>query len=76
MFVHPRVPDLIASYINAFAEGALEKLVWLGHRSDWADSERIIQASFVDVNVVHDAGLPDHEIMVLATSPKSRTARQ
>jgi hypothetical protein len=70
MFVYPRVPSLIASYINTYADGALEKLVWLGHRSDWADCEKIILDSFTDVNVLHDAGLPDHEIMVVATSPK------
>jgi len=75
MFVYPRVPQLIASYVSTFADGALEKLVWLGHRSDWADCQKIIYDSFVDVNVVHDAGLPDHEIMVVATSPKPRTAR-
>jgi len=75
MFVYPRVPELIASYVNAFADGALETLVWLGHRSDWADCEKILYDSFVDVNVVQDAGLPDHEIMVVATSPKQRTAR-
>jgi hypothetical protein len=76
MFVYPRVSELIASYVNAFADGALEKLVWLGHRSDWADSEKIVYDSFVDVNIVHDAGLPAHEIMVVATSPKPRVARQ
>ena len=74
MFVYPRVPELIASYVNTFADGALEKLVWLGHRSDWADGEKIIYDSFVDVNIVHDSGLPAHEIMVVATSPKPRAA--
>ena len=76
MFVYPRVPELIASYVDAFSDGALEKLVWLGHRSDWVDSEKIMYDSFVDVNVVHDAGLPAHEIMVVATTPKPRVARQ
>jgi hypothetical protein len=75
MFVYPRVPELIASYVNAFADGALEKLVWLGHRSDWADCFEIIHDSFVGVKVVEDAGLPAHEIMVVATSPKPMTAR-
>ena len=76
MFVYSRVPELIASYVDAFSDGALEKLVWLGHRSDWVDSEKIMYDSFVDVNVVHDAGLPAHEIMVVATTPKPRVARQ
>lgn len=76
MFVYPRVPELVASYVNAFADGALEKLVWLGHRSDWADSEKIMHDSFVDVNVVHDAGLPVHEIMVVATTPRPRVPRR
>lgn len=75
MFVYPRVPELIESYVKTFADGALDKLVWLGHRSDWADSEKIVNDSFVDVNVVHDSGLPAYEIMAVATSPKSRAAR-
>lgn len=71
VFVYPRVPALVASYIDTCATGAMEKLVWLGHRSDWADSEKIIFDSFADVQVVENAGLPDHEIMVVATAPKS-----
>jgi hypothetical protein len=75
MFVYPRVPSLIGSYINTCADGAMEKLVWLGHRSDWADCENIVLDSFTDVDVIHDAGLPGHEIMVVATSPKSRVTQ-
>jgi hypothetical protein len=75
MFVYPRVPSLIASYIDTCADGAMEKLVWLGHRSDWADCEKIVLDSFTDVDVIHDAGLPGHEIMVVATSPKSRVTQ-
>ena len=72
VFVYPRVPALVASYIDTCASGALDRLVWLGHRSDWADSEKNIYDSFADVKVVEDAGLPDHEIMVVATAPRSR----
>lgn len=75
VFVYPRVASLIASYIETCADGALEKLVWLGHRSDWADCEKIIFESFNDVNVIHKAGLPAHDIMVIASSPKSRITR-
>lgn len=75
MFVYPRVASLIASYIDACADGALEKLVWLGHRSDWADCEEIINDSFTDVKVIQNAGLPGHEIMVVATSPKPKIIR-
>lgn len=75
MFVYPRVASLIASYIDACADGALETLVWLGHRSDWADCEKIVGDSFAEVNVVSNAGLPDHEIMVVATTPKPMATR-
>jgi len=75
MFVYPRVASLIASYIDACADGALEKLIWLGHRSDWADCEKIIRDSFIIVDIVSNAGLPDHEIMVVATIPKPKTMR-
>jgi hypothetical protein len=75
MFVYPRVPSLIGSYIDTCADGAMEKLIWLGHRSDWADCENIVLDSFTDVDVIHDVGLPGHEIMVVATYPKSRVTR-
>jgi len=75
MFVYPRVASLIASYIDACADGALEKLVWLGHRSDWVDCEAIIKDSFFSVEVVPNAGLPGHEIMVVATLPKPKPMR-
>ena len=72
MFVYPRVPALITSYLDACVDGAFEKLVWLGHRSDWADSEGIVIDAFANVEIAHNVGLPDHEIMVVATSPRSR----
>lgn len=75
MFVYPRVASLIASYVEACADGALEKMVWLGHRSDWADCEKTIHDSFAKVDIISNAGLPDHEIMVVATSPKPKATR-
>lgn len=75
MFVYPRVASLIASYIDACADGALERLVWLGHRSDWADCENIIDDSFAEVDVIADAGVSDHDIMVVASLPKQRVKR-
>ncbi|KAM0719629.1 hypothetical protein Q7P37_003760 [Cladosporium fusiforme] len=75
VFVYPRVSSLIASYLEVCTAGALEKLVWLGHRSDWQDSEKLIFDSFVDVQIIEDAGLPDHEIMVVAMTPKSRVPK-
>jgi hypothetical protein len=76
MFVYPRVASLVAFYVDACANGALEKLVWLGHRSDWADCEKIIYDSFASVDVIATAGLPDHEIMVVATSPNLKSMRR
>lgn len=75
VFVYPRVPALIASYLNVCVGGALEKLVWLGPRSDWADCERLINDAFVHVDTVQDAGLPSHEIMVVATFPRPRARK-
>lgn len=76
MFVYPRVPALITSYLDACVDGALEKLVWLGHRSDWADSEGVIFDAFTNVHIAQDVGLPNHEIMVVATSRRSRAGTQ
>lgn len=73
VFVYPRVASLIASYLEVCTGGALEKLVWLGHHSDWLDSEKLIHDSFVDVQIITNAGLPDHEIMVVATNPRQKT---
>ena len=75
MFVYPRVASLIASYIDACADGALEKLVWLGHRSDWADCEKIVGDSFAEGGIIDADGLPDQEIMVVAALPKPKVMR-
>lgn len=75
LFVYPRVPALVASYVDVAAGGALQMLVWLGHRSDWSDGEDAIYKSFHDVEIVRDANLPEHDIMVVARDPKKMVSK-
>ncbi|KAE8373786.1 hypothetical protein BDV26DRAFT_296594 [Aspergillus bertholletiae] len=37
MFVYPREPKLVEKYIEAFGEGGVEVILWLGPRADWGD---------------------------------------
>lgn len=69
LFVYPRVPELIATYLGDCLDGALEQLVWVGPCSDWADSERILTRTFTDVKIFtgQAAGLPTYELMVIAS---------
>jgi hypothetical protein len=67
------VPSCVCAYL------APEKVLRVsGTRSLHPDAilaSVLIFDSFANVDVIHDAGLPGHETMVVATSPKSRESR-
>lgn len=69
VFVYPRHATLIASYL-AYIDGALEQLVWLGHRGDWPEAKEIIARSFDTLELVEGDGLPDYELLAIASVPK------
>lgn len=71
MFVYPRQPDLVAAYLDAAMGGALEQVVWIGHRNDWAEYEGLLQTHFHKIELVAESGMPSYELLVTATLPVS-----
>lgn len=71
IFVYPRQVGLIAQYLNACCGGALEKVLWLGHRSDWLDTQTLISAAFGSIEYVDGPGVAEYELLVIATDPKT-----
>ncbi|RMY47706.1 hypothetical protein D0863_15572 [Hortaea werneckii] len=67
MFVYPRMPALLTAYLDAATGGALEQVVWLGHRSDWPDFESVMRSKSSSIDVVEGSGLCDSELLVVAT---------
>lgn len=70
MFVYPRNPSLVTLYLDAFIDGALEKVLWLGHRSDWPDAWKLLRAAFYQIELVEGPGFPEYELLAVATLPK------
>ncbi|KAJ5584024.1 uncharacterized protein N7459_003824 [Penicillium hispanicum] len=67
MFVYPRDPKLVAKYIDAYGDQAVEMIVWLGPRVDWEDYEPCFRASpFSALSFLDNVGLAPYETMVVA----------
>jgi len=69
LFVYPRQPTLLARYMETFLSGALEQVVWLGHRSDWPEIEDVLASFFHEIEAVEGPGMMEYELLVFATSP-------
>lgn len=67
LFVYPRDPMLIAMYLDASQGGALEQLIWLGHKSDWPVAEKLLLAAFFSLECIHGPGIPEYELLAIAT---------
>ena len=68
MFVYPRDPRLISTYIHMYGDQTVEMILWLGPRVDWADYEPSFrQSSFSDLSFPVDIGLAPYELLVVAT---------
>jgi hypothetical protein len=76
MFVYPRMPDLIASYIEAFGHCALEKVIWLGHRSDWPDAESLLRSNFSAIELHEGPGLASYELLAMASMLRQAESHQ
>ncbi len=72
LFVYPRQPTLLTRYIENFVHGALEQVVWFGHRSDWPEIEDVLTSYFNGIEVVEGPGMMEYELLVCATSPRGR----
>ncbi|KAJ5669258.1 hypothetical protein N7462_010328 [Penicillium macrosclerotiorum] len=67
MFVYPRDPKLITKYIDTYGDCAVEFIVWLGPKIDWADFEPCFRDStFSELSCPENIGLTPYEKMVLA----------
>lgn len=70
MFVYPRDPNLITKYIDTYGDDAVEMIVWLGPRVDWADYEPCFRhSSFYDLSFPENVGLTPYETVVVARKP-------
>lgn len=70
MFVYPRDPKLVSKYIDTYGDDAVEMIVWLGPRVDWADYELCFRRSpFSDLRFPEDVGLTPYEAVVVARKP-------
>lgn len=70
VFVYPRQVSLIARYLDLCLSGALQMVVWLGHRSDWPDTEGVLSAAFAAMEYFEEPGIAEYELLVIATEPQ------
>ena len=70
MFVYPRNAMLVAMYLDAFVDGAMEMIVWLGHRSDWREMELLLLAAFFKLERITGPGIPEYEVLAIASMPR------
>ncbi|TKA23867.1 hypothetical protein B0A50_07002 [Salinomyces thailandicus] len=70
IFVYPRQVGLVVGYLEAALGGALEGVVWFGHRSDWVEYEDVLRSRFDMLEVVEGPGLAAYEVLVLASLPR------
>ncbi|KAF2091797.1 hypothetical protein K490DRAFT_31788 [Saccharata proteae CBS 121410] len=58
IFVYPRTPKLVTQYVETYGSAAVQVIVWLGPRVDWADFEACFQnLSGVQIEVGEDCGV-------------------
>lgn len=66
MFVYPRESKLITKYMDAYGDGNVKLILWLGPRADWVDYEPIFRESvFSDIIIPENAGLARFEILAI-----------
>lgn len=76
MFVYPRNAMLIEMHLNANIDGAMEKLIWLGHRNDFfPEAQLLLSAAFYRLECIDGPGIPEYEVLVIASMP-SRAHKQ
>jgi hypothetical protein len=67
MFVYPRDPKLITKYIDSYGDQAVEMIVWVGPRVDWADYEPCFcKSAFSNWSVLENIGLTPYETAIVA----------
>lgn len=71
LFVYPRKPSLIANYLDGFLDGALEQVVWVGHRCEAREIQELLLVKFSKLELVEGPGLSSYELIIIATVPKA-----
>lgn len=68
MFVYPREPKLVATYIETCAPDVPKTIIWLGPRNDWSDYAPVFELGHsYDTQLVEDCGVAGYEAMIIAT---------
>ena len=67
MFVYPREIKLVRTYLEEYASGKLEMIVWLGPRSDWDEYRGLLKGwEGFAVEVWEECGIASYEVMAVA----------
>ncbi|KAJ9620615.1 hypothetical protein H2203_007822 [Taxawa tesnikishii (nom. ined.)] len=68
MFVYPRLPNLVARYLNSHGGDSPRKVIWLGPKRDWEDYQTVFESSeFSNIAIIDDCGAATYEMMAVAT---------
>ena len=75
MFVYAREPSLIALYLDECIAGALQQVIWIGPRNDWQVVEKLLLATFLELETIGQPVLPEHELLVVARNPRPKPTK-
>jgi hypothetical protein len=68
LFVYPRTPSLVTSYLNTYINALVEVIIWIGPTADWEDYHPIFSDSrLCSCSKVDDSGLASYETLVVIT---------
>lgn len=69
LFVYPREPYLLQTYLDEYGRGAVRKIIWLGPRADLKEYENIVESYQADWTKegVEDCGLVPYETLIVWT---------
>lgn len=72
LLVYPRKSLPLAEYLEAFVRGALQVVLTIINRQDWADFAPVLECAFSTVELIDNcaAGLPAYEVLAMASNPK------
>lgn len=65
IFIYPRDFDLIKRYLETHALGEVEKIVWIGPKTDQAILEKVLDEKGWETRVLQNSGLPEYECFLL-----------
>jgi hypothetical protein len=73
LFVYPRKPSLISTYLEAYQDASVEVVLWIGPQADWDDIRRVfLKSPFCRFMEIESSGLASYEKMVSITRGERR----